>query len=87
MVYMRFTLDRSTPSPWRVTFSHPPINLIDSVMIGELGAFTSGAFSRAPSRAICQLTERQNLNWHPILACPRLEHVRSNQNDTASDHP
>jgi enoyl-CoA hydratase/carnithine racemase len=37
MVYMRFTLDRSTPSLWRVTFSHPPINLIDSVMIGELG--------------------------------------------------
>jgi hypothetical protein len=37
MVYMRFTLDRSTRSLWRVTFSHPPINLIDSVMIGELG--------------------------------------------------
>jgi enoyl-CoA hydratase/carnithine racemase len=37
MAYMRFTLDRSTPSLWRVTFNHPPINLIDSVMIGELG--------------------------------------------------
>jgi hypothetical protein len=22
-----------------------------------------------------------------VLACPRLQHVRSNQNDTASDHP
>jgi enoyl-CoA hydratase/carnithine racemase len=38
MTYARFTLDRSTPSLWRVTFNHPPINLIDSVMIGELGA-------------------------------------------------
>jgi enoyl-CoA hydratase/carnithine racemase len=35
--YTRFNLDRSTPSLWRVTFDHPPINLIDSVMIGELG--------------------------------------------------
>src|SRR6476619_1988164 len=33
----RFSLDRSTPSLWRVTFDHPPINLIDHVMIGELG--------------------------------------------------
>src|SRR5260370_42526565 len=37
MTYTRFTLDRSTPSLWRVTFNHPPINLIDSVMIRELG--------------------------------------------------
>ena len=37
MAYTRFTLDSSTPSLWRVTFNHPPINLIDSVMIGELG--------------------------------------------------
>ena len=37
MAFTRFTLDRSTPSLWRVTFDHPPINLIDSVMIRELG--------------------------------------------------
>jgi len=37
MTYTRFTLDSSTPSLWRVTFTNPPINLIDSVMIGELG--------------------------------------------------
>src|SRR5260221_4760595 len=37
MTYTRFTLDSSTPSLWRVTFKHPPINLIDSVMIRELG--------------------------------------------------
>ena len=36
MTYTRFILDRSTPSLWRVTFNHPPINLINSVMIGEL---------------------------------------------------
>ena len=24
MAYTRFTLDRSTPSLWRVTFNHPP---------------------------------------------------------------
>jgi enoyl-CoA hydratase/carnithine racemase len=35
--FTRFTLDRSTPSLWRVTFNHPPVNLIDHVMIGELG--------------------------------------------------
>ena len=35
--FTRFTLDSSTPSLWRVTFNHPPINLIDSVMIRELG--------------------------------------------------
>src|SRR6476660_3217018 len=33
----RFSLDSSAPLLWRVTFDHPPINLIDSVMIGELG--------------------------------------------------
>jgi|SRR5271165_1071659 len=34
--YTRFTLDRSTPSLWRVTFNNPPINLIDAVMMKEL---------------------------------------------------
>jgi hypothetical protein len=29
--YTRFSLDRSTPSLWRVTFDNPPINLIDPV--------------------------------------------------------
>jgi len=37
MSFTRFTVDSSTPSLWRVTFDHPPINLIDHVMIGELG--------------------------------------------------
>jgi enoyl-CoA hydratase/carnithine racemase len=36
MTYTRFSLDRSTPSLWRVTFHNPPINLIDAVMIVEL---------------------------------------------------
>src|SRR5712671_4832948 len=36
MAYTRFSLDRSTPSLWRVTFDNPPINLIDPVMIVEL---------------------------------------------------
>src|SRR6266446_3436659 len=34
--YTRFSLDRSTPSLWRVTFDNPPINLIDAVMMKEL---------------------------------------------------
>ena len=37
MTLTRFTVDSSTASLWRVTFDHPPINLIDYVMIGELG--------------------------------------------------
>ena len=37
MTFTRFTVDNSAPSLWRVTFDHPPINLIDYVMIGELG--------------------------------------------------
>jgi len=36
MSYKRFSLDSSAPSLWRVTFNHPPINLIDSVLIAEL---------------------------------------------------
>ena len=36
MTFTRFTVDSSTPSLSRVTFDHPPINLIDHVMIGEL---------------------------------------------------
>src|SRR3979490_1384208 len=36
MAYTRFNLDRSTASLWRVTFDHPPINLIDPVMIVAL---------------------------------------------------
>ena len=38
MAYTRFSLDRSTPSLWRVTFDNPPINLIDPVMAVELDA-------------------------------------------------
>jgi enoyl-CoA hydratase/carnithine racemase len=37
MTYTSFTLDRATPALWRATFNHPPINMIDSVMIRELG--------------------------------------------------
>ena len=37
MTYQRFRLDTSAPALWRVTFNHPPINLIDSVLIAELG--------------------------------------------------
>src|SRR5258708_12313382 len=36
MAYTGFSLDRSTPSLWRVTFDNPPINLIDPVMIVAL---------------------------------------------------
>jgi len=36
MAQTRFSLDRSTPSLWRVTFDNPPINLIDPVMIVAL---------------------------------------------------
>ena len=36
MAYTRFSLDRSTPSLWRVTFNNPPINLIDPAMIVAL---------------------------------------------------
>src|SRR5260370_7293238 len=43
MTYTRFTLDSSTPSLWRVTFNHPPINLIDAVMIRELGDLFAAA--------------------------------------------
>ena len=38
VTYTRFALDIPTPSLWRVTFDHPPINLIDAVMIRELEA-------------------------------------------------
>src|SRR6266850_1119986 len=34
--YTGFSLDRSTPSLWRVTFHNPPINLIDPMMIVAL---------------------------------------------------
>jgi enoyl-CoA hydratase/carnithine racemase len=37
MTYVRFKLDELTQSLWRVTFSNPPINLIDVRMIAELG--------------------------------------------------
>src|SRR5258707_14595051 len=37
MAFTRFTLDSSMASLWRVTFHNPSINLIDSVMLGELG--------------------------------------------------
>src|SRR6266446_3358319 len=36
MTRTRFSLDRWTPSLWRVTFDNPPINLIDPVMIVAL---------------------------------------------------
>ena len=36
MTYKSFSLDKSTPSLWRVTFDNPPINLIDAVMMKEL---------------------------------------------------
>src|SRR5260221_5311597 len=36
LAFTGFSLDRSTPSLWRVTFDNPPINLIDPAMIVAL---------------------------------------------------
>src|SRR5258705_13095779 len=36
LAHTGFSLDRSTPSLWRVTFDNPPINLIDPAMIVAL---------------------------------------------------
>src|SRR5260370_323723 len=53
MTFTRFTVDSSTPSLWRVTFDHPPINLIEHVMLGQVevgfGAIPGGGpASRLP---------------------------------------
>jgi enoyl-CoA hydratase/carnithine racemase len=37
----RFRVTESSNSLWRITFHNPPLNLIDSVMIGELNALFS----------------------------------------------
>src|SRR6266850_6590698 len=37
-IYTRFTVTRSSPSLWRVSFDNPPINLIDPMMAVELDA-------------------------------------------------
>jgi len=42
MASKRFSLDRSTPALWRVTFDNPPINLIDPVMIVALHDLLTG---------------------------------------------
>jgi len=34
--WTHFTLDRRTPSHWRVTFNHPPINTITATTVSEL---------------------------------------------------
>jgi enoyl-CoA hydratase/carnithine racemase len=39
--YKQFTIDRSKPGLWTVTFSNPPINLLDPVTITELQAIVS----------------------------------------------
>jgi len=33
--FERFTLTKTTPALWRVSFNNPPINLIDAKMVGE----------------------------------------------------
>jgi enoyl-CoA hydratase/carnithine racemase len=35
-------IDRSEPRLWRVTFDHPPLNLIDRDTVGELAALVDG---------------------------------------------
>jgi hypothetical protein len=52
MAYTRFSLDRSTPSLWRVTFDNPPINLIDPVMAVELDALLPAARRRRADLAV-----------------------------------
>ena len=34
--WAHFRLERRTPSYWRVTFDHPPINTITATTVGEL---------------------------------------------------
>ena len=54
MKFTRFTLDNSTPSLWRVTFNNPPINLIDSAMIGELRElFAEVERDQGPTVLVC----------------------------------
>src|SRR6516165_8844064 len=39
----RLTIDKRSPALWSVTFSNPPINLIDAAMIGELQQLLTAA--------------------------------------------
>ena len=48
----RFSLARSTPSLWRVTFDNPPINLIDPVMIVALNDLLTEIEKEAQARAL-----------------------------------
>jgi hypothetical protein len=45
MTFKRFTLDKATPSLWRVTFNNPPINLIDYTMTRLWPGLASRRFS------------------------------------------
>ncbi len=39
----RLRIDRRSPARWSVTFSNPPVNLIDAAMVGELQALLAEA--------------------------------------------
>lgn len=39
--YRQLVIHRETPASWRVTFDHPPINLVDSETLRELAALMS----------------------------------------------
>ena len=52
ITFESFTLNSSAPALWRVTFNHPPINLIDSMMIGELGELLRHAEGNKPPAVI-----------------------------------
>src|SRR5882672_3570645 len=67
--YTRFTLDSSTPSLWRVTFDHPPINLIDSVMIGELGELFADV-ERNEGPCCCSTAPTRTTSWRTTTSPP-----------------
>src|SRR4029077_18394982 len=59
MAYTRFSLDRSTPSLWRVTFDNPPINLIHPAMAVALDAMHPAmAVEREPPPAEIEQDDR-----------------------------
>ena len=56
----RLTIDKRSPALWVVTFANPPINLIDTAMIGELQhLLTAGSRNYTDS---CHRTEI-SLSW------------------------
>jgi enoyl-CoA hydratase/carnithine racemase len=69
----QFTVETPAPGYWRVVFSNPPINLLNSTTVVELGAIVNRIEQTEDLRVVLFVSEHPDFSWQDTTSLTRRE--------------